>query len=214
MKKSIFNTFLTLCLLTAIVPLFSKTIPFIPHSKHPISLFVSPYYSPYTKIAYPQINGINDPLIENRIYGIIDDTIFDFLRQQNISFYSSQYITYSIYYVTPSIISFSIENTQIMASSYTKKKFFTINLDSGNTLLISDFLGTNYSTIIKEQVTTQVLQNMQKDKNKLYFLDKIASLKIVEEQSFYINKDGKVVITFDKYQIAPGYMGLPEFSIK
>ena len=36
---------------------------------------------------------------------------------------------------------------------------------------------------------------------------------ISENQSFYINKDGNPVIIFDKYSIAAGYMGTPEFEI-
>ena len=34
-----------------------------------------------------------------------------------------------------------------------------------------------------------------------------------EYQNFYINSNGKVVIVFEKYEIAPGYMGIQEFEI-
>ena len=34
-----------------------------------------------------------------------------------------------------------------------------------------------------------------------------------EYQNFYINSEGKVVIVFEKYEIAPGYMGTQEFVI-
>ena len=37
--------------------------------------------------------------------------------------------------------------------------------------------------------------------------------KISKEQSFYINSEGKLVISFDKYEVAPGYMGIQEFVI-
>ena len=33
------------------------------------------------------------------------------------------------------------------------------------------------------------------------------------DHNFYWNKDGDLVIPFDKYEIAPGYMGTPEFTI-
>lgn len=36
---------------------------------------------------------------------------------------------------------------------------------------------------------------------------------IQPEQSFYITTAGKLVISFDKYEVAPGYMGLVEFEI-
>ncbi|MCH1968737.1 RsiV family protein [Romboutsia hominis] len=36
---------------------------------------------------------------------------------------------------------------------------------------------------------------------------------IDKNQDFYINKNGELVICFDKYDVAPGYMGLVEFTI-
>ena len=37
--------------------------------------------------------------------------------------------------------------------------------------------------------------------------------KISSDQNFYINSDGNVVICFDKYEVAPGAQGSPEFVI-
>lgn len=37
--------------------------------------------------------------------------------------------------------------------------------------------------------------------------------KISKYQNFYINNESKLVICFDKYEIAPGYMGVQEFII-
>ncbi|MTL84275.1 DUF3298 domain-containing protein, partial [Turicibacter sanguinis] len=30
---------------------------------------------------------------------------------------------------------------------------------------------------------------------------------------FYLNEQNQIVIVFDKYDIAPGYMGFPEFIV-
>lgn len=37
--------------------------------------------------------------------------------------------------------------------------------------------------------------------------------KIKPNQNFYINKQHPLVIAFDKYEVAQGYMGLVEFKI-
>ena len=37
--------------------------------------------------------------------------------------------------------------------------------------------------------------------------------KIAEDQNFYINDDGNIVICFDKYEVAAGAQGSPEFVI-
>ena len=36
---------------------------------------------------------------------------------------------------------------------------------------------------------------------------------IKEDQNFYLNEDGQIVICFDEYEVAPGYMGLVQFTI-
>ena len=36
---------------------------------------------------------------------------------------------------------------------------------------------------------------------------------IDEDQTFYLNQAGNAVVVFEKYEIAPGYMGMQEFEI-
>ena len=44
-------------------------------------------------------------------------------------------------------------------------------------------------------------------------MDEVEQLQINEDQMFYINENKQLVVVFGKYEIAPGYMGLPEFVI-
>ena len=37
--------------------------------------------------------------------------------------------------------------------------------------------------------------------------------RIARDQSFYISAEGKLIISFDKYEVAPGYMGVVTFTI-
>lgn len=36
---------------------------------------------------------------------------------------------------------------------------------------------------------------------------------ITGDESFYFNENGEIVIVFDEYEVAPGYMGAVEFTI-
>jgi hypothetical protein len=59
-------------------------------------------------------------------------------------------------------------------------------------------------------------QQMKDDKQKKYWVEAgdISPFdKIKAEQSFYISSSNKLVISFDKYEVAPGYMGIVEFEI-
>ena len=103
-------------------------------------------------------------------------------------------------------------------SSSTTIKYDTI--DKQNKLLItlpSLFKDEAYIDIISENIKAQMKEQM-KDENNVYWLeDEMMGdenfSKIDKNQSFYITKDNQLVIAFDKYEIAPGYMGNPEFII-
>ena len=103
-------------------------------------------------------------------------------------------------------------------SSSTTIKYDTI--DKQNKVLItlpSLFKDEAYIDIISENIKAQMKEQM-KDENKVYWLeDEMMGdenfSKIDKNQSFYITKDNQLVIAFDKYEVAPGYMGNPEFII-
>lgn len=103
-------------------------------------------------------------------------------------------------------------------SSSTVLKYDT--LDKKREILItlpSLFKDKRYVDIISENIKEQMRAKM-KDEEKVYWLDDEMMgdenfRSIAEDQSFYINNQEELVISFDKYEIAPGYMGNPEFII-
>ena len=78
-------------------------------------------------------------------------------------------------------------------------------------LEVNDY--SNYFKIISEEIKLQIKNQMQDNQDVSYFEDVVNDLKIGADQDFYINKQNKLVIVFQKYDIAPGYMGCPEFEI-
>lgn len=109
-----------------------------------------------------------------------------------------------------------------VGSSSTTMKYDTI--DKRNEILItlpSLFKDDRYVDIISDNIKKQMIEQNQADKNKFYWVEGIDQKgakitlfeKISKEQNFYINSDSKLVISFDKYQVAPGYMGVVEFVI-
>ncbi|MGG4456566.1 RsiV family protein [Brevibacillus porteri] len=112
------------------------------------------------------------------------------------------------------------DNDQILAigryvvstvNSYSKYTYDTI--DKKNQFLItlpSLFKDDSYVSLISENIKEQTKQQMKVDPDKTYW-DEIDNIN--KNQSFYINDEGKLVICFDKYEVAPGYMGAVEFII-
>ena len=66
-------------------------------------------------------------------------------------------------------------------------------------------------------MTYKRLPVAQKDTNKVYWCQKNDNPRfkgISKNQRYYINKQGELVICFDQFEVAPGYMGNPTFTIK
>ncbi len=104
-------------------------------------------------------------------------------------------------------------------SGYERRRHYTINKKTGERATLEEFYGENYITTISEEVKTQMRKRMAEDENVIYWLDyddvpEWNFRSIAENQDFYMNADGHVVICFDEYEVAPGYMGCVEFVLE
>ncbi|RKD22991.1 anti-sigma factor [Ammoniphilus oxalaticus] len=108
------------------------------------------------------------------------------------------------------------------ASSSTTFKYDTI--DKQQQLLItlpSLFKNDGYIGVISDNIQKQMKEQMASDPDLVYWVkgageDDVMVGRfetIAEDQNFYINEQGKLVIAFDKYEVAPGYMGTVEFVV-
>lgn len=83
--------------------------------------------------------------------------------------------------------------------------------------LPSLFKDDSYVQVISNEIKQQMKKQMQEDPGKVYWLNEEDSMtpfeSISKDQSFYINANGKLVISFNEYEVAPGSMGLVEFII-
>lgn len=108
-----------------------------------------------------------------------------------------------------------------VGSSSTTMKYDTI--DKQNQILLSLpmlFKDDRYIEVISNNIKEQMRAEMAEDPNKFYWIsnrDNEVSVdeevRINKDQNFYINDMGKLVISFNKYDVAPGYMGIVEFVI-
>ncbi|MEK3726130.1 DUF3298 and DUF4163 domain-containing protein [Paenibacillus sp. FSL H8-0034] len=108
-----------------------------------------------------------------------------------------------------------------VGSSSTTMKYDTI--DKMNQLLLNLpmlFKDDRYMSVISDNIKEQMRAQMKADANKIYWISTEKNdvpteefMSIKKDQNFYINNEGKLVISFDKYEVAPGYMGITEFII-
>ena len=108
-----------------------------------------------------------------------------------------------------------------VGSSSTTMKYDTIDKQSEILITLpSLFKNDSYVNFISENIKKQMIEQNKADENKFYWVEGIEKdmdmdlfEKISKDQNFYINSEGKLVISFDKYEVAPGYMGVVEFVI-
>ena len=99
-------------------------------------------------------------------------------------------------------------------------KLYTIGKQSGQRVQIGDLFreGSGYHELISENIREQMRTAMAEDEMKVYWVDyeevpewNWQGLK--DDQNFYFDHAGNLVVVFDEYEIAPGYMGAQEFTV-
>ena len=112
-------------------------------------------------------------------------------------------------------LSFVLTKTETIASAYTEIYCYNIDLETGRELTLGDLLGPDYRSIADESIRAQIASRSQEPGNE--FFDGENGVEgfqgISDQQKFYLNQTGNPVILFEKYEIAPGYMGIQEFEI-
>lgn len=120
---------------------------------------------------------------------------------------------------TDEILSMGYFVVNTVGSSSTTFSYYTIDKEKQILITLpSLFKDDTYIDIISDNIKTQMKEQMKSDKDKFYQIESAKDgigpfKKILKEQTFYINPQGKLVISFDKYEVTPGYMGIPEFII-
>lgn len=114
---------------------------------------------------------------------------------------------------TPNMVSILVEYYKYSGGAHGYYEYipYNINLRNGDNLTLKEIFKTevDYKTIINKEIENQIKELGKKEKG----LEKVYDFYgIKENQKFYL-KDGKIIIYFDLYDIAPYAAGIPEFPI-
>lgn len=117
------------------------------------------------------------------------------------------------------LFSLRINTTVALNTSGCNIKIYHIDKKTGQIFTLKDLFqeGMDYKTVITEYIKEQMRREMREDEMKAYWVDseepEMDWKGIGDNANFYINEQGKLVFVFDKYEAAPGYMGVIEFEI-
>ena len=148
----------------------------------------------------------------------LTQTILDELESQKEGGYSDYEVTYDV--VTNSDRWFTLKLTlcQIMGSGSVEYRFYHIDKQTGQVVTLGDLLDQAQLDAVSQEIKDQMRSRMEEDPDQIYWLEyeDIPDWNftgINGEQNFYFDEAGRLVIAFNEYEVAPGSMGCPEFTI-
>lgn len=121
-------------------------------------------------------------------------------------------VDYEIKQQSDLYLSFVVRGTENWTTAYSESKYYNLSLKTGERVTLEDLLGSNYAELVNESIRKQISERRMAGE-QFFTEGKGGFTGISENVSFYINKDHHPVIVFDRYEIAPGSSGEPEFEI-
>lgn len=128
-------------------------------------------------------------------------------------------LDYSVITDSDRLFSIRFDQLLVMASGTQMVKIYHIDKQTGEMLNLAGLFKENvdFAGPISENIKQQMKEQMAADEMITYWVDSdtpewdFESVK--EDTTFYVNEAGKLMIVFDEYEVAPGYMGSVEFEI-
>ena len=115
------------------------------------------------------------------------------------------------------ILAFDVYKLNIAGSSDTKRSFYVIDKSQRRLLTLREMFKKNadYVSVISKYIRGEMVRLNAKEKS-MFWVDKsdMTPFKSIRpDQNFYVDSAGRLVICFDKYEVAAGAQGTPEFTI-
>ncbi|MBD7983854.1 DUF3298 domain-containing protein [Sporosarcina sp. Sa2YVA2] len=177
-------------------------------------------------LATPTITGLADEELQaslNEKYLAENKALFDEFQEEmkDMEEFGGGHLGvdtgYEVKTDTERILSIGRYYVNTVGSSSTTFTYDTIDkIDNVLITLPSLFKDELYIPVISAYIETEIERQMKADENIVYFTEEDFGegfTTIEADQQFYITDAGKLVISFDKYEIAPGYMGMITFEI-
>lgn len=227
---------LVLCLIISVnaSPSFADTVANLPGMSELVEVMTFGHYE-YKEgnidatVDTPAITGLSDKELEKRL-------------NSEFAAYSNQLITafekevkewqrdypssdahfgmdsgYLVLSNTEDYFSIDIYQVNTAASSSTIEKFYTINKKTQKMVTLPELFepGSDYQKILTDYIVQKMKEQMKSGAHT-YWLDEpdmMPDKLITSNTLFYIDSNNRLVICFEKYSVAPGCEGTPEFPV-
>ncbi len=118
-------------------------------------------------------------------------------------------VWYEVKSQTDQYLSLAVMGAENWTSAYSETRYYNFDLKEGKIITLKDVLGENYAQIADESIRNQMQERTAE--GAMFWPEEFKG--VTEDTSFYMNESGNPVVFFEKYEIAPGSEGTPEFEI-
>lgn len=174
-------------------------------------------------IQVPEIDGDNNEAYQtiNAEITTLTDTLlkrfYDDVEQIGDQGHSSMYVNYEVKTNTKTWFTLKIQVIEAAGSGNTYYRYYHLNKLTGQVISLQEIANDeSFYQIVEEDIRKQMIAKMAEDPQLIYWVNNQTfgdCVSIDGKHNFYWDENGNLVIPFDKYEVAPGYMGTPEFTV-
>ncbi len=126
--------------------------------------------------------------------------------------YGSIYLDYEVLTNDDSWFTLKLNVNEVAGSSDSYARFYHIDRANGKYVQLKDILSEDGMKEVEAYLLNTMKEQMKQDENIAYFVEDDIQI-LTGDSNFYFNENKDLVIVYNKYDVAPGYMGCPEFMI-
>lgn len=175
-------------------------------------------------IVTPQVTGLKDKEFEERLNQefkenaeVIINTFEKEIKQmqeEGVEGHLGVNYGYEVITDNEDILVLDVYVVNTVASSFTQHKFYNIDKKNNHLITLKEWVkDEEYIEKINQYIKEEIKKREEENGYSYFWHNEWEFKTITEETKFYINANGNVVISFEKYEIAPGAYGNVEFEI-
>lgn len=182
------------------------------------------------KVVTPKLEGLLDKNLEDKLNKEFKENANSIISayEKDVKELKKEYGEETVHMGVDSDYIIKTDNEDVLAldvyilytagSSSTKHTFYNIDKKTGELITLKSLFVKNadYISPISKYIKDE-MQRLNNEEDGLFWVEKTefddGFTAIKPEQNFYINDSGNIVICFDKYEVAAGAQGCPEFEI-
>lgn len=168
-----------------------------------------------TQEDHPAVSDVNKEVEE-----YTNKLLAQFENNMLVEGYQNLDVFYEVVTNNETWFALDIAAVETQASGYEFHRFYNIDKSTGQQVQLKDLFkeGSDYIGIISEEIINQMKTKMEQETGVVYWIDNEEYpennfKEIKENQNFYLDEDKNLIVVFDEYEIAPGYMGVQRFLI-